>query len=79
MSAESQAQMRDRMLSKLPRWPQVNLLTVDYTALVADPRRHAAELAAFLGRACLPNPERMAAVVDAGLYRNRIAEPTHPR
>jgi len=73
MSAESQREVRDRMLSRLPRWPQVNLLTVHHPALVADPQGHAEQLAAFLGRERLPHAERMAAVIDAGLYRNRLA------
>jgi hypothetical protein len=74
MSASAQRETRDRILARLPKWPQVNLLTVDYPSLVADPWRATAQLAAFLGKARIAHPDRMAALVEAARYRNRTDE-----
>ncbi len=48
-----------------------DVLEVDYPALVADPAAWTARVAAFVGAALLPHPERMAGVVRADLHRNR--------
>jgi len=74
MSAQAQRDMRERILSRLRRWPQVNLLIVQYTELVADPQRHARRLAEFLGTQRLPDAQGMASLVDARLFRNRSDE-----
>ncbi len=47
------------------------VLEVAYADVIADPRRHAGRIAAFLGRPL--DVDRMAAAVDPALYRNRTA------
>ncbi len=63
---------RDTALAEMQKDTQVfDVLEVDYPALVADPAAWTARVAAFVGAALLPHPERMAGVVRADLHRNR--------
>ena len=51
---------------------QVELLVIDYPALIADPAAVAGKVREFIGAEKLPGGvDAMAAVVDGGLYRNR--------
>jgi hypothetical protein len=52
--------------------PHIEALDVHYTAVLEDPRREAERIRDFLGRPL--DVGKMAAVVDASLYRNRAAE-----
>jgi hypothetical protein len=52
--------------------PHIEALDVHYTAVLEDPRREAERIRDFLGRPL--DVDKMAAVVDASLYRNRAAE-----
>jgi hypothetical protein len=71
---------RDRMtaaftvhLDSLFQWlgerTNMDVLTVNYNDLLADPRRHSEQLSQFLD-GC-PAVEAMLGAIDAGLYRNR--------
>jgi tetratricopeptide (TPR) repeat protein len=53
----------------LARQPNVELLTVNYREILANPRATAAAIAEFLGGNC--DVERMATAVDPALYRSR--------
>jgi hypothetical protein len=49
----------------------VELLELDYAAIVREPAPAIAKLAEFLGRERLPNERAMAAVIDASLHRRK--------
>jgi hypothetical protein len=57
------------------RWAKaaghVELLEIDYTALVQDPGPALASLVEFLGKERLPNEKRMGAAVDPALHRRK--------
>jgi hypothetical protein len=54
----------------LRRRSNFELLEIRYHEAMADPRATAEAVARFLGRRL--DPARMAAQVDASLYRNRV-------
>lgn len=62
---------KSTVLSWLHRQPNVRLLEVHYTQLLADPQPNAEQICQFLGRDL--NVEAMTHVVDPALYRNRSA------
>ena len=49
--------------------PSIRVHWVDYPELIADPVKHAGEIAAFLGAG--PDAAKMAAQVDPALFRNK--------
>ena len=57
---------------RLRRWPRFESLDVSHRAVLDDPLTEAQRIAAFLGRPL--DVEKMAAVVDPQLYRNRKRE-----
>jgi hypothetical protein len=57
---------------RLRRWPHFESLDVSHRAVLDDPPTEAQRIAAFLGRPL--DVEKMAAVVDQRLYRNRKRE-----
>jgi hypothetical protein len=59
----------------LGRRPNFQVLYLDYSAVVEDPRREAKRITAFLSRDL--NVEAMASAVETGLYRNRRATASH--
>lgn len=61
----------DGILKALAKSKQVQLLVVDYPALVADPAPQIAKIAEFLGKDILPRPEAMSAAVDRSLRRQK--------
>ena len=58
-------------LARLREAEFVELLAVDYLALITDPIREARRVAEFLGPEILPAPEVMAAAVRPELHRVR--------
>ncbi|MBM4465832.1 MAG: sulfotransferase [Chloroflexi bacterium] len=73
VSDEELARLFEKHLRKVEAWlaaqPHVEVLDVDYNAVLADPIPHACRINAFLGG--LLDEEAMVAVVDSQLYRNR--------
>ena len=73
LSDERRAQIFAAQLDDAERWlaaqPGFTWMRVDYNAMVADPRPHLERLSAFLGGGL--DVDRMAAIVDPDLYRNR--------
>lgn len=67
------AQHAEAMLAALRSAPNVELLTVDYPALVADAAAGCARVAAFLGAELLPAAAAMPAAVRPGLHREKEA------
>jgi hypothetical protein len=67
--AEIFAAQLDETERRLRAQPCFACLAVDYNALVAEPRPHAARVAEFLGGGL--DVEAMCAVVDPSLWRNR--------
>ena len=59
-------------LELLHRSPQVDLLEIDYPALIQDPAPALAQIVQFLGPAALPQADAMAGVIDARLHRQRV-------
>ncbi|HEY1769957.1 MAG TPA: alkaline phosphatase family protein [Chthoniobacterales bacterium] len=57
------------------RWlqaaPHIDLLEIQYPALLGDPAPVIARIATFLGPDKLPHPEQMAAAIDPALHRHR--------
>jgi hypothetical protein len=51
--------------------PTMSMVNIDYGAMVQEPLQQAQKINAFLGRHL--DVTKMAAVVDAGLYRNRAS------
>lgn len=72
--AQGLRQHRDETLYWLKDAPHVQLLRVDYPALVRTPAAELARVAEFLGPERLPHPERMAATVDPQLHRQRSGQ-----
>ena len=64
---------RNEILSWMKRAPHIQFVEVDYPALVENPSAVIAQLAEFLGPERLPTPEKMAAAVDASLYRRKAS------
>jgi len=56
--------------------PHIEVLEIDYPALVRDPAPIISKLVVFLGRERLPNEVAMAAVIDPSLYRKRAPDPS---
>ena len=76
LSDEKLAAIYVRHLQQVQTWlaaqPNIALLTVDYNALVADPRQHVAHLSAFVGRRL--DTGALCAAVNPQLYRNRMTD-----
>lgn len=70
---EELARLFEKHLQKVEGWlvaqPHVDVLDVDYNAVLADPIPHVRRINAFLGG--FLDEEAMVAAVDAELYRNR--------
>ena len=70
---EELARLFEKHLRKVEAWlaaqPHVDVLDVDYNAVLADPAPHVRRINAFLGG--FLDVAAMVAVVDARLYRNR--------
>ena len=73
VSDEQLAGMYRKHLATVEAWlraqPNVSVLYMDYNTMLADPRRYIAEIDRFLGDQL--DVEKMAAVVDPSLYRQR--------
>ena len=73
VSDEVLAGMYRKHLATVEAWlraqPNVSVLYLDYNAMLADPRRYIAEINRFLGNQL--DVEKMAAIVDPSLYRQR--------
>ena len=73
VSDEHLAGMYRKHLATVEAWlraqPNVSVLYMDYNTMLADPRRYIAEIDRFLGDQL--DVEKMAAVVDPSLYRQR--------
>ncbi len=69
------AQHAEAMLVALRSAPNVELLTVDYPALIADADTECARVAAFLGSALLPNPSAMLAAIRPELHHEKEYSP----
>lgn len=73
ISDEKMAELFRKHLQKLEAWlaaqPNFRILDVHYSAVMSNPRAEAGKINAFLGN--ILNVERMAAVVDQDLYRQR--------
>jgi predicted AlkP superfamily phosphohydrolase/phosphomutase/tetratricopeptide (TPR) repeat protein len=65
------AQHAEAMLAALRAAPNVELLTVDYPALIADPAASCARVAAFLGAELLPTISAMPSAVRPELHREK--------
>ena len=62
---------RNETLNRLKSTPYMELIEVDYPALVRDPHSVVPRITEFLGKERTPDPEKMAAVIDASLYRQK--------
>ena len=73
VSDEEMATLFRKHLQQIESWmarqPNVEVLNVDYNAVMRDPRTQAQQVNQFLGGSL--DVERMAGVVDAALYRQR--------
>jgi hypothetical protein len=72
--AEMEAQFQEHLAAArywLGRQPNIEVLYVDYSRLLADPQAACRKVADFLGMEL--DLERMQAVPDARLYRTRVA------
>ncbi len=69
------AQHADAMLAALRAAPNVELLTVDYPALIADPAAGCARVAAFLGAELLPTAATMPSAVRPDLHHEKEPSP----
>jgi hypothetical protein len=69
--ASKQLEGLEKILALLRSSDRVELLEIDYPALVADPAPACNRLAEFLGSKILPHPEKMPAAIEAGLHRQR--------
>jgi len=73
VSADQMVGVFQRQLEKADDWlaeqPNFEVLDVDYHQVVSDPQSEAAKIAEFLGTGL--DEAKMAAAVDAKLYRNR--------
>jgi hypothetical protein len=72
-SDEEMHDLYTRHLAKVRAWlhtrPDIQVLEMDYNALLADPLPHTIRLCQFLGTDL--DPQAMISVVDPDLYRNR--------
>lgn len=66
------ARHAENTLAALRAAPNMELLEVDYPALVADPAAAARRVAAFLGEQVLPRAAHMHVVVNPKLHRQRV-------
>ncbi len=64
---------RNETRSWLKNAPHMDFIEIDYPALIQDPAAAVARLVEFLGAERLPASEKMAAAVDASLYRRKRA------
>lgn len=73
VSDEEMARLFTQHVNKVKAWlatqPHMTVLDVDYNQMLAAPRPHLAAVNQFLGN--ILDLDRMAAVVDQDLYRNR--------
>lgn len=73
VSDEELARLFNKHLQKVETWlraqPNFQVLYVDYNRMLADPLPHLHQVNQFLGGSL--DEQRMAAVVDPALYRNR--------
>ena len=73
MDDEKMAALFDKHLQSVQEWlqtqPNVSVLSVHYSEMLADPLSHIERIAQFLGKDL--DVEKMANVVDPDLYRNR--------
>jgi predicted AlkP superfamily phosphohydrolase/phosphomutase/tetratricopeptide (TPR) repeat protein len=69
------AQHAEAMLTALRTAPNVELLTVDYPALITDPAAKCARVSAFLGTALLPTPSAMLAAIRPELHHEKERTP----
>ena len=67
----SLAAHRDTALAWLKACPRIEVVEIDYTALVQSPDESIAHIAEFPGRASPHVPTRMCSVIDGSLYRKR--------
>lgn len=65
------AQHQTEILAALRTVPSIELLTIDYPALVADPAAESARVATFLGAEVLPTAAAMAAAVRPDLRHEK--------
>ena len=69
------AQHADAMLTALRAAPNVELLIVDYPALIADPVAGCARVATFLGAELLPTAAAMPTAVRPELHHEKEISP----
>ena len=62
---------REETLKWLKQAQHIDVMEVEYPALVRDPQSIVPRLVEFLGKDCLTNWENMAGVVDPALYRRK--------
>ena len=62
---------RNEICNWIKRVPHMEFIEVDYPTLVRNPQSVIASLVEFLGADRLPTAEKMAAVIDATLYRRK--------
>lgn len=74
VSDEQMAELFSRHIERVKAWlaqqPNIEVLHVHYSDVLADPRRQAERVNHFLGGEL--DVDRMAAVVDPALYRQRV-------
>ncbi len=73
VSDEKLAEMYSKHLTKVKNWlneqPNILVLYLDYNAMLAEPDKSSVQINQFLGDSL--NAEKMAAVIDPNLYRQR--------
>jgi hypothetical protein len=73
VSDEKLAEMYSKHLAKVKNWlneqPNILVLYLDYNAMLAEPDKSSVQINQFLGDSL--NAEKMAAVIDPNLYRQR--------
>ena len=62
---------RNEICNWIKRVPHMDFIEVGYPTLVRNPQTVIASVVEFLGSDRLPNAEKMAAVIDASLYRRK--------
>jgi len=70
LSAELQAH-RERVLGMIKQNPSMEVLEIDFPALIRAPQQEIARLRAFLGEDNLPNADAMEAVIRPDLHRQK--------
>ena len=63
---------RAEVLTWMKHHPRIEFIEIDYGRLVTDPAPEIERIVELLGGERLPHPERMAAVIDRGLHRQRL-------